>query len=115
MHRDGCYYLNRDPVVYAMFDLLVDAGENIMGMPLGKPLTLLRHSVRRFSFSALHEHLPALYLCTAQHGPGFVTGQQGNGGNVEPHAEKLRSSAMPQVMPPMMLETGACFQCQCMG
>jgi bifunctional non-homologous end joining protein LigD len=29
-----CYYPNCDPVTYAMFDLLVDGGENIMGLPL---------------------------------------------------------------------------------
>lgn len=29
-----CYYDDCDPVVYAMFDLLVDGGENIMGLPL---------------------------------------------------------------------------------
>jgi bifunctional non-homologous end joining protein LigD len=29
-----CYYPECDPVVYAVFDLLVDRGENIMGLPL---------------------------------------------------------------------------------
>lgn len=29
-----CYYPECDPVVYAMFDLLVDLGKNIMGLPL---------------------------------------------------------------------------------
>jgi bifunctional non-homologous end joining protein LigD len=32
--RRRCYYPDCDPVVYAIFDLLVDRGENIMGLPL---------------------------------------------------------------------------------
>jgi bifunctional non-homologous end joining protein LigD len=32
--RRRCYYPDCDPVVFAMFDLLVDHGENIMGLPL---------------------------------------------------------------------------------
>jgi bifunctional non-homologous end joining protein LigD len=37
-----CYYPDCDPVTFAMFDLLVHHGENIMGLPLGDRKARLR-------------------------------------------------------------------------
>jgi hypothetical protein len=61
--RRRCYYPDCDPVVYAIFDLLVDQGENIMGLPLvqrkARPGRLFKHDPAPQQHGG---HLPELRL-----------------------------------------------------